>query len=184
VKKKREAKKELVLRAQRGDRDALTELMTEAVPTVSALVRALAPRLRAWEDITQEVMVRAITHLDSRRDPARFGAYLNEITRNLVYDLSRRGRTMGTLAADPPTTAGDPVDRLVRREENARVRRALLELGELDRQVVMLRHWSDATYEEIASALGLTVSAVQSRLFRARRELAKKLRGSGSGDES
>ena len=178
-----EARKELVLRAQGGDRDALTELMTDAVPTVAALVRVLSPRLASREDITQEVLLRAMSHLNSLRDPARFGAYLNEITRNLVFDLSRRGRAMSTLAADPATTEQDPVDHLLRKEENAEVRRALLDLPEVDRQVVLLRHWSDASYEDIASALDLTLSAVQSRLFRARRELARKLRGKGSGDE-
>ncbi len=174
--KTNEARKELVLLAQQGDRGALTELMTQALPMVSALVRGLAPRLRSHEDVTQEVLMRAMTHLKSLRDPARFGAYLNEITRNLVFDIKRRSRPISTLADDPPAIPDSPLDRVIQQEEGQQVRQALGELSELDRQVVLLRHWSDASYEEIASALGLTVSAVQSRLFRARREMGKRLR--------
>jgi RNA polymerase sigma-70 factor (ECF subfamily) len=175
----REARKELVLRARQGDRGALSELMTQAVPVVTALVRGLAPSLRNYEDVTQEVLLRAMSHLDRIRDPGRFGAYLNEITRNLVFDIKRRKRLVGTLVEDPVSTTGGPVDRVVRHEEEVRVREALGELGEVDRQVILLRHWSDASYEEIATSLGLTVSAVQSRLFRARRELEKRLRRKG-----
>ena len=69
-----------MLRAQRGDRSALQKLLVEAVPVVSALVRALAPELRNREDIVQEALLRVMSHLKSLRDPDRFGAYLNEIT--------------------------------------------------------------------------------------------------------
>jgi RNA polymerase sigma-70 factor, ECF subfamily len=173
-----EAEKELVLRAQKGDRAALTELMSRAAPTVAALVHALAPGLRQYEDVTQEVLVRAITHLRTVRDPGRFRAYLNEITRNLVFDLKRRDRHMVPLAEEPVTRGENPIDQVVHHEEQERVRAAILSLHELDRQVILLRHWADASYETIADTLGLTVSAVQSRLFRARRELAGRL-----GDE-
>ena len=49
-----------------------------------------------------------MTHLGSLRDPARFGAYVNEITRNLVFDLSRRDRSFAAL---PENTAARARDR-------------------------------------------------------------------------
>jgi len=177
-----EARRELVLRAQRGDRSALNELVTEAVPIVAALVRALAPGLRNQEDIVQEALVRVIGHLKSLRDPERFGAYLNEITRNLVFDTRRRRRAEVPLADEFPSGGEGPVERTLKDEEEAEVRRAVRALGGIDREIVLLRHWAGASYEEIASTLGLTVSAVQSRLFRARRELAARLRAFLKGE--
>ena len=177
-----EGVRELVVRAQKGDRVALTELLIGSAATVAALVRALSPGLAHPEDVTQEALVRAITHIQTVRDPDRFGAYLNEITRNLVFDLKRRNRHMVPLADEPVAAGGAPIDRLVQEEEAEQVRRAILSLGDLDRQIVVLRHWADASYEAIAETLGLSVSAVQSRLFRARRELAQLLAGKGRGD--
>ncbi len=170
-----DAIRELVLRARRGDRGAMTELMTQAVPMIAAVLKALAPWESSREDLIQEALLRAMTHLGAMRDPARFGAYINEIARNLAFDVRRRNRAFAPLPVDPPARGDDPLDDLVRREEESRLRQALSELNELDRQVVLMRHWADASYEEIAGTLGLTVSAVQSRLFRARRRLAECL---------
>jgi RNA polymerase sigma-70 factor (ECF subfamily) len=161
-----EPKATLVVQAQHGDREALTALMKTAVPTVAAIIKALAPWVRDRDDLIQEALVRAITHLGSLRDPARFGAYLNEITRNLVFDLSRRDRGFKALPEELSSGTHD----------------ALAQLDAVDRQVVLLRHWTGANYEEIARVLGLTVSAVQSRLFRARRVLRERIGTAGAPD--
>ena len=62
---------------------------------------------------------------------------------------------------------------LVRREQEEWVQRLLASLPPIDRAAITLRYWYDYSYEEIAEGLGLTVSAVKSRLYRARRLLAK-----------
>ncbi len=172
----------LVVQAQRGDRTALTALMKTAVPTVAAIVKALAPWVRDRDDLIQEALVRAMTHLGSLRDPARFGAYVNEITRNLVFDLSRRDRSFAALPEEAAARSRNPVEDAMRGEAHERVHRALAGLEPVDRQVVLLRHWTGASYEETAHALGLTVSAVQSRLFRARAELRKRIGEAGAPD--
>ena len=179
----REVRHDLVVRARGGDRAALSALMTSAAPVVAALVGGLAPWLRDREDVVQEVLLRAMTHLRRVKDPARFGAYLNEITRNLVYDMSRRARRRRALPDDwPANERDDPAQRAVDREARERVRAALCALGDADRQVVLLRHWAGLSYEEIAQTVGSTVSSVQSRLFRARRELRERLDGGSVGE--
>ena len=160
----------------------MTALMKAAVPTVAAIIKALAPWVRERDDLIQEALVRAITHLGSLRDPARFGAYLNEITRNLVFDLGRRDRGIKALPDEVPGDVHDPAEDAMRSEARGRVQRALAELEDADRQVVLLRHWAGASYEEIARVLGMTVSAVQSRLFRARRELRERIGAAGTPD--
>ena len=147
---------------------------------VAAIVKALAPWVRDRDDLIQEALVRAMTHLGSLRDPARFGPYVSEITRNLVFDLGRRDRSFAALPENAAARACDPVKESMRGEAHKRVHRALAGLNMVDRQVVLLRYWAGAGYDEIARLTGLTVSAVQSRLFRARAELRARIGEAGA----
>lgn len=172
-------RKELIRRAQAGDQEALQELVLAVLPTVTALVRGGAPWVDSVEDAVQEVVLRVLVHLRSLRDPGKFGRYVNQVTRNYLRDLLRRRRSAVPLTESVEAPGSDPFTEAAHREEAAQVHRAIAQLSELDRQVVLLRHWAGARYEEIAEVLGLSVSAVQSRLFRARRELARLLRQYG-----
>jgi RNA polymerase sigma-70 factor (ECF subfamily) len=68
---------------------------------------------------------------------------------------------------------------VVRRETAETVQSALLELGEDDRQVLVLRHWLDRSYAEMSEALGIPETTVKSRLFEARQRLGRTLRHRG-----
>jgi RNA polymerase sigma-70 factor (ECF subfamily) len=63
------------------------------------------------------------------------------------------------------------------REHEDQIQGLLGELSPTDRAAITLRYWYDCSYEEIAEMLNLTVSAVKSRLHRARRALAESLEG-------
>ena len=69
----------------------------------------------------------------------------------------------------------NPESELLRRERQAAVRAMLEQLSPADRSVVMLFYWENLAYAEIEAITGLTVSAIKSRLFRARRLLADML---------
>ena len=63
------------------------------------------------------------------------------------------------------------------REQEEKIQQMLTTLSPTDRAAITLRYWYDCSYEEIAEILSLTVSAVKSRLHRARRALAKTMEG-------
>ena len=69
---------------------------------------------------------------------------------------------------------------MVQREQEDRIQHLLAALSPTDRAAITLRYWYDYSYEEIAATLNLTVSAVKSRLHRARRGLAKTMQGETS----
>jgi RNA polymerase sigma-70 factor (ECF subfamily) len=73
----------------------------------------------------------------------------------------------------PDPAAPSPEAEAVRREDQERLHVVLGRLDPIDRAAVVMRYWNDLPEAEIAEALSLTVSAVKSRLFRARRALAK-----------
>lgn len=174
-----EAVKELVASAQRGDRASLEKLVEQSALKAAALVRALLPGRRDREDLVQEVLMKAVKNIKAVKDPSRFGAYLNQIARNLVYSLLRRERKVTMITredlSEQSLTRETPVSRLIKGEDSRLVDEAVDALLPLDRQIILLRHWADASYEEIARTLNLTVSAVQSRLFRIRKKLKQAL---------
>jgi RNA polymerase sigma-70 factor (ECF subfamily) len=145
--------------------------------TFADLVRFLYRKV--WDeerarDLAQEAFVRALDH-----DPDDHRAWLFTVASNLARDEARmairrkRHLTLVKAEADAVAAQGtpDPVDRLEREEKAAAARRALEELSERDRTVLLM--WdAGLSYTEIAKQTGLAIGAIGTTLSRARRRLA------------
>lgn len=134
------------------------------------------------EDAAQDAFVRAYRALD-RYDPAQpFAAWVIGIARNHCIDLLRR-RRHGELrfgdeaaelaAAESESTEG--VDALVITERGTKVRAAIAALPEKYRLPILLAYYDDASYDEIAEALGLSRNHVGVLLLRGKQALRKAL---------
>jgi RNA polymerase sigma-70 factor (ECF subfamily) len=124
------------------------------------------------QDMAQEVFVRALDHV-----PENPRALLFTIAANLARDeartVIRRRRHLALIQAesDPVEVPADPVETMERAEKAEAARRALDELSERDREVLLL--WdAGLSYTEIAQRTGLAVGAIGTTLSRARRRLA------------
>jgi len=143
-------------------------------------VRLLGGTVTA-EDAAQDAFVRAYRALD-RYDPAQpFGAWVIGIARNHCIDLLRR-RRHGELrsdeaaelaAAESESTGG--VDALLITERSGRVRTAIAALPEKYRLPILLAYYNEASYEEIAEALGISRNHVGVLLLRGKQALRKAL---------
>jgi len=123
------------------------------------------------EDITSETFVRAWTATSALR-LTTVKAYLLAIARNLyIEELRRQGRH-----ADLPETLQDHRD-LARQTEArsalGKTAEALQKIPEGDRTALLMRTMDEMSYEDIASALGISMSAVKTRIFRARLRLTE-----------
>jgi RNA polymerase sigma-70 factor (ECF subfamily) len=134
------------------------------------------------EDAAQDAFVRAYRALD-RYDPAQpFVAWVIGIARNHCIDLLRR-RRHGELrfgdeaaelaAAESESTEG--IDALMITERGAKVRAAIAALPEKYRLPILLAYYDDASYDEIAEAVGLSRNHVGVLLLRGRQALRKAL---------
>ncbi len=162
-----------IQQATEGNRAAFGRLVQlYQTPVYNLAYRMTGDRMEA-EDAAQETFLRAFQNL-GRYDPQRpFRHWLLSITAHHCVDRLRRRRP--TVSLDEVVLTArchDPEMAVVRRETQERVQRLLLELPPTDRAAVILLYWYDCSYEEIAQALSMTVSAVKSRLHRARRALA------------
>lgn len=164
-------------KALQGDEAAFTTMVeTFERPVYNLCYRMLGDPIDA-EDAAQETFWRAYQNL-RRYDPARpFPTWLLSIAAHYCIDQQRK-RRIPVLSVDllPEEDAPDPApnpEKIVGElEESSQMRRLLAKLGPQDRAAVVLRYWYDFSEEEIAKTLSLTVSAVKSRLHRARKELA------------
>ncbi len=167
-------------KARRGDKNAFGQLIEAYQGPVYNLAYRMLGNSGEAEEAAQEAFIRAYTRLDSYDPAHKFSTWLLSITSNYCIDLIRKRRAVLLSIDEPlpphPALHSDnnkgPEAQFLAQEREALVQGMLKELPDEYRQAVVLRYWYDMSYEEIAEVQKTTVSAVKSRLFRARRQLA------------
>ncbi len=164
--------RELVERAQRGDRDAFGELVWRYQDTVYTLaVRLVGPNLAA--DVAQEALIRAWRAIPKFRGDASFTTWLHRITVNTAW--THRKRAARHIAAELEDTLVDTGKTPEHAGEIADLRGRLVwaisRLSPGQRAVVVLRDVSGWSHAEIARELGITQTTAKVRLHRARTRL-------------
>jgi RNA polymerase sigma-70 factor (ECF subfamily) len=154
-------------------------------------VRRLCTRITGDEhkaqDLTQEAFAKLFTHRKDYRPDGKFSTYLWRIALNLCYDELRRMRRRGESSLEGelgemvsvldthPSPAPGPDKAALQQERGEIVRQALLRLPEPYRCVVVLRHYEDLKFREIAEVLDIPEGTVKSRMAEALTQLGKLL---------
>jgi RNA polymerase sigma-70 factor (ECF subfamily) len=180
-----------VRRARAGDDGAFTQLVEAYQTPIYNLCYRMLGESGEAEDAAQETFLRAYSQL-TRYDPTRsFKTWLFAIASHYCIDRLRKRRLTWLSIDDdlPPHPALQdhaigPEEALVRREQTEMLQALMARLAPDDRAVVAMRYWSDLSYEEIAEATHTTVSAVKSRLHRARGSLAEMMTGGARAPRS
>ncbi len=175
-----------ILQAQQGNDEAFTHLVEQYQTPVFNLCYRMLGEPESAEDAAQESFLRVYQNI-SRYDRQRsFATWLLSIAAHYCIDRLRRKKfNIISLDAErddeerpmefPDADAPNPEREAVRREEQAALQAVLQQLDATDRAAVVFRYWYDFSEIEIAQSLSLTVSAVKSRLHRARKEIARRL---------
>ena len=169
-----------LVQAIEGDEFAFAKLVETYQTPVYNLCYRMLGNARDAEDSAQEAFLRAFKYLD-RYDPDRsFATWLLSIASHYCIDQLRKKKFQGFSLddednkwLDPPASVPNPEISVSNREKQEQVQSLLNRLNAKDRSAVIMRYWYDYSYQEIAEALSLTVSAVKSRLHRSRKELAQ-----------
>lgn len=168
-----------LIQAQQGDPEAFSKLVDiYQRPVFNLCYRMLGDRHEA-EDAAQETFLRAFKAI-GRYDPGRsFATWILTIASRYCIDVHRR-RRLPTLSIeamprpDIPDQALGPEAKLGMSEEERQIQKILNVLSPIDRAAIIMRYWHEMSYDEIGQTLTLSVSAIKSRLHRARKELAHK----------
>lgn len=167
--------------ARQGDKDAFGKIIEAYQTPVYNLAYRMLNNSGEAEEAAQEAFIRAFTRLSSYDPKHKFSTWLLSITSNYCIDLLRKRRAI-LLSIDEPLAphpalmsdkAAAPEAQMVQGEQQAVVQELLQELAPDYREAVILRYWYEMSYEEIAEVMDTSVSAIKSRLFRARKQLAE-----------
>jgi RNA polymerase sigma-70 factor (ECF subfamily) len=180
----------LVQRAQANDRAAFNEIVLRYKGKVYNYIYRMVHSALDAEDLTQETFVRAYLSIRSFQSRASLNTWLFRIATNLCIDYSRKLKRTpahvvslsqeqedgeGEIEREIPDRAFDPQRLLLNKELGAHLEKALRELPEKQRTVVLLYDMEGLPYEEIAAIVGCPLGTVKSRLFNARSSLRDKL---------
>jgi RNA polymerase sigma-70 factor, ECF subfamily len=175
----------LMARVGAGDHQAFRQLVERHQHAVIGTVAKMLGNSSEAEDIAQQVFLRIWRHAKRYRPDAKFTTYLYTITRNLVFNETRRKSRKKEVSSDAreensnqlleANPEGKPDSELLQAELQAAVDAAIAALPETQRMAVVLRNYEQLSYEEIAEVLDLSVSAIKSLLFRARTTLREVL---------
>lgn len=166
---------DLVVRAQRGDRDAYTVLAAGFVDRFMAVARRILRDVDLAEDATQQALVAIWQDLPKLREPARFEAWSYRLLVRACYAEGRKERrwapNLRLLPADEPI-AIDGLSSVIDRDQ---LENAFRRLTVPHRAVVVLHHYLDLPLDRVAEMLGIPVGTAYSRLHYAMRGLRAAL---------
>lgn len=180
---------ELVAAAQAGDASAFDVLVSRWNRRIQgAAFRVLGSDEDARE-VSQEAFLKAYRALAGFKGQARFSSWLYQIAINLCRDRIRRRKGNGVVSLEEirengrlPALPGPTALELVERRDLARrVAGAIEALSAEQREVVVLKEYEGLTFPEIAEVLGIPVSTVKTRLYRALQQLRGLLESRGIG---
>ena len=180
--------REYIDRVLSGEIAAFDGLVRKYNRMAGAIAFGIVGDFSSADDVVQEALLKAYCDLGKLRDRNKFKVWLAGIVRSRAIDWLRRRKALPAMpfsqafpdgdadSAEDPELLAPPVEELYDQKElRDKVLEAIRNLPEDDRVVVTLKHMEGLSYKEIAELVGTTVSAVESRLFRARQDLRKKL---------
>ncbi len=183
---------QLMEQSRKGSREALSELIQRRHGAVYSLCYRMMGNAAEAEDLTQESFLRLYRSLDKFRPGMRVRPWLHKIVVNLCLDALRKRRTavlqldeLAEGACQPQPPRGDelPEEAFLGREAQLAVQDALLRLPSEYRVVLVLRYLEDLSYQEVADTLGVPLSTIETRVYRAKKMLGRLLSPTAGGKE-
>jgi RNA polymerase sigma-70 factor, ECF subfamily len=180
----------LIMRAQSGDTSAFNELIQQYEKAVFNFAYRLTSHYDDANDIAQDAFIRAFSAIHSFRGDASFTTWLFRITTNVFLDERKKRKAHPVQSLDEfvqheesnltrqvEDHAPGPEELTTDKERLAVLNRAIHQLPEYQRSMVVMYHLEQKAYEEIAEIMEVPIGTVKSRLNRARIALKELLAG-------
>ena len=180
---------ELVVLSQQNDFKALEELIRSEQKNVYAAFSYLSQKKENVSDLTQEALLRVAKNIHNLKTPKLCKSWLNQIVTNLFYDeLRKTQRKPDVISLDEETEnfpsikfqlsdkKCKPHEKCITSELEQIIKKAILNLPNQFKIVIILRELQGLSYEEIAQITHSSVGTVKSRIARARGKLQEDLK--------
>jgi len=174
----------VIERAQNHDAEALGEIHHRYVRRVFGLCHYMLDSRESAEDATSEVFLKLQRSIESYDGSIPFPRWLLRVAGNQCIDALRRRRRErqvivevedGAVVIEPTSSEPSPLGMVIRMAERAQLQAAIGRLPENYRVPLVLRYYTELSYDEIGQQLGLQKNHVATLIFRAKQELRRKL---------
>jgi RNA polymerase sigma-70 factor (ECF subfamily) len=186
---------QIVRRVLQGKREAFGLIVERYQKPIFNFIYRFYGNYDLAQELTQETFLRCYQFLKSYDPERKFSTWLYTVAKNLCIDELKKQRAAHEIPLDDVLPAVDAKDaegaaddnqqsRCIRREEDFKLLEALQELPSAARTVLLLHYFQGLSYQEIGETLGLPVSTVKIRIFRAKKlllEMWHQLGGEGDG---
>lgn len=179
----------LIEQCLKGQQSSFSELIDEYKNMVFSLSYKMTNSLEDAEDISQEVFIRVYKSLYNFNPNYKFSTWLYQMTLNLCRDRFRKGKIPSVSLDTPlnkddqkdlrsiiPDNQNNPEDIIMGVEQTNFINDLITSLPLKYREVIILRHLKDLSYDEMSKILNISLGSVKTRLFRARELLKNKLK--------
>src|SRR5437588_9328868 len=176
---------EAIARARAGEAEAWGELYRGSAPAIFRFCRRALPTREDAEDATMEIFMKLKVKLVQYDAARSFSAWLYKVAANHCWDILRRRKIRQDKETDDlenvPLEHPDPsqLDRLIEQRTSEEVRKAMDTHGGRARMALVMRYYSDMSYDEITEARGVRRAFVGVVLLRARHDLRTALCATG-----
>lgn len=169
----------LIEKAQVGDEGACLKLLNLYKGRIFSYVYRMVRNYHDAEEITLETFVRCFKSLRSFDRGRTFSPWLFTISHNLIIDFFRRNKVSYEHLDEEHAAKDDFVKRYEEKKRLEMIEKGLACLDPMDREIVLLFHKEDKSYQEISEILNVPVSTLKTRLHRAREKIRELIREDG-----
>ena len=177
---------EAIAKARAGDAEAWGTLYHDYAPAMFRFCRRALPTREDAEDATMDIFIKLQRNLVQYDSTRSFSAWLYKVAANHCWDILRRRKVRQDKETEDvenvPLEHPDPsaLDKMIEERSSEEVRKALGKMGARARMALVMRYYSDMSYDEIADELGVRRQFVGVVLLRARHELRQALEGNSA----
>lgn len=177
---------DLIQNIQEGNKkDAFLKLFNQYQHLVYNICYRMTGNRENASDVSQEVFIKIYRSIHKFRGDSKLSSWIYRITVNTCLNWERRRKLTNWLSLDflleseakfEPLSEEKTPDQLLEQSETEQIiQRSIQTLPHRQKTAIVLHRYENLSYEEIANVLGISLSAVESLLFRAKKNLAKKL---------
>ena len=168
-------------RARAGDRTAYGELVGRFRPAIYSVLLSWLHDAAEADDVAQEVFLHSMRKIGQLRDSRCFASWLRQIAVRLALNRLQRRRSIGSLSPTRQAlladNGDDPLDAIVRAEEQGKVHEGLSHLKPLDRAMLEAFYLRSRSLREMSEEFDVPLGTIKRRLHTARQRLKEVLEG-------
>ena len=179
----------IIERCKKGDREAFASIVQHYMKPAYYVALGYVGKPDDALDLSQDAFVNAFRHIRRFDSSKSFFPWFYSILKNLCMNhlnriRRRREDSIDEMAEEEgqvciPIETVSPEESVVRKELEVKIGQALQRLRPREREIIILQHFQDYSYQEIADLLGIPIGTVMSRLYSARQSLKRELEKMG-----